>query len=1618
MTPCASERLEDRTLLASVISFARTAWSASEDANSLAVTVKRSGSINTTASAAFSTINNTAVAGQDFVEQFGAVRFNPGETTKAFSITILDDSQLEAQEFFELHLVNPVNASLGVAISSATIVDNESSGETSVFRPLDVLAEHQRTSTGGAAINTINQTGFVSGLDVSENPRDAYQSDIWYVNPLAQGSSTNPPEVLYYDLGSVQDVREVYLWTQNDNPFMGRPTNVSVSYLGANANPQFSLSGLASQAWQTGFSNEPVSANVYTGQVLRLDSTARTRYVRLTINAATAGTGGAFGFNEFAVGITSGNSSGSNGPGEVALAHSAVRVDEFSNNAAVTITRINGTQGAISVDFTTVNQSAEAISDYQATSGTVTLADGQTAATILIPINDDTINEGFESFGLSLDSVTGGAFLAQPRTAIVTIADDESSPPDNGGLLSEFNFDDRTATDTAGSSNGFFLNGARSQTDKQRGLVAEFDGLNDRILIPGDAVYDNNSRLTLAAWVRPDSFGNGDGIISSGETSSPWALQISDTGRLQFSANRNNPSGGSGGGSWKSSASIPAGTWSHVAVTYNGTVVRFYIDGELDRTVQSSLSFGSSGENIWIGTDQISSAYFDGRIDDARIYNRHLSPSLVAALMGDDPDNSFVGESVVTGLTQPTAIDFAPDGRMFIAEKSGVVRVFQNNSLRSQPFIDISGIVNNVRDRGLIGLAVHPSFPSVPYVYLSYVYDPPQTAGQPGLAGPDQAGNRVSRVSRFTANSASGFNTAVTNSEVVLLGTNSTWGQISRPDVDSTVDLTVAPSCNGGTLRDCLPVDAQSHGIGDIQFGTDGMLYVANGDGTSYGRVDPRSTRVQDINSLSGKLLRIDPITGAGKSDNPFYNGNPAANRSKVYSYGLRNPFRFAINPASGEPYIGDVGWTTWEEINVGRGANFGWPYYEGGNGQSFETGGYRDLSEAQAFYNSGASVEPAIWARTHAAGARAIVVGDFNSTNTYGSSLNGSLFFTDFGEPTIRALRLDGNGQPVTTETVAGSVGVVVSMTMGLDGYMYYVDIVGRIGRIVPGNGNSGNGNSNDFQFDIETGTLSITGTTGNDSFEFNLGSPDTIKINNIDYSVNVGTTRIQIDGAGGDDSVRVIGTSGDDFAEIYPTSLKYQSAGLIVTSTSTETITVDAGHGGSDTAYLYDSFLNDVFIGRPTNSRLSGPGYNSIARNFDEVATVALEGFDDGHMYDSSGSETYNGRDTYATLTGSDFYYIIINYDVTRAFSSSGADKAVFVDSPADDFLVAKPTYAYIRSGASYYNFISGFPELTAYSIRGGNDETQLYDSPGNDTFVGRPNSATLSGPGFSNTVESFGRVLAYANAGGIDGATFFDSPGNDLYVGRQTNAFLQGPGYFLYADRFYGTAAHSTAGGTDTAQFYDSPGNDVVTATSDTVVMIDAGRSFGNTAKSFEQTFSYSTKGGTDLAYLYDTVGNEIVVAKPEFTFMQGSSFYNYVQGFYTAAYARNGGIDSAQLYDSPMDDYFVSRSNVAFMRDVNSTYTNSVYNFDKVDAYSTRGGTDETQFYDSAGDDRVVARPGVATMFFAAQFGGSDHRAVGFNRVRAFRQRGGNDRIDQYSGLDYLFEKYGSWNVFGF
>jgi len=245
--------------------------------------------------------------------------------------------------------------------------------------------------------------------------------------------------------------------------------------------------------------------------------------------------------------------------------------------------------------------------------------------------------------------------------------------------------------------------------------------------------------------------------------------------------------------------------------------------------------------------------------------------------------NAFAWNPIVSGLTRPVDVQSSYDGsgRLFIVEKSGVIRLFKDGQLSSNPFLDISDRVDaGSNEMGLLGLAFHPAFEQNGYFYVNYTGDGGDT-----------------RISRFSANG----DAADPNSEKVLI-------VVKQP----------FPNHNGGV----------------VTFGPDGYLYLGLGDGGAGG--DPLQNG-QDTSALLGKILRIDVNNGdpyAIPADNPFGN--------EVWAYGLRNPWRISFDRVTGDLWIADVGQNEYEEVNYlaagsPGGANFGWNIMEGNHGYEGE---------------------------------------------------------------------------------------------------------------------------------------------------------------------------------------------------------------------------------------------------------------------------------------------------------------------------------------------------------------------------------------------------------------------------------------------------------------------------------------------------------------------------------------------------------------------------------------------------------------------------------------------------------------------------------------------------------
>src|SRR5262245_52562470 len=217
----------------------------------------------------------------------------------------------------------------------------------------------------------------------------------------------------------------------------------------------------------------------------------------------------------------------------------------------------------------------------------------------------------------------------------------------------------------------------------------------------------------------------------------------------------------------------------------------------------------------------------------------------------------FTETRIATGLSSPTAMSFAPDGRLFVCEQGGRLRVIRNGTLLATPFVTVS--VDSAGERGLLGVAFDPNFATEPFVY---VYHTTSTAPV------------HNRIVRFRASAANPDVAESPNGTVIL----------DLPNLSS------ATNHNGGA----------NHFLGD-------KLFVAVGENAN-------GSNAQSLNTTLGKILRLNR-DGSIPTDNPFFNQTTGQNRA-IWALGLRNPFTFAIQPGGGRLHVNDVGQNTWEEVN------------------------------------------------------------------------------------------------------------------------------------------------------------------------------------------------------------------------------------------------------------------------------------------------------------------------------------------------------------------------------------------------------------------------------------------------------------------------------------------------------------------------------------------------------------------------------------------------------------------------------------------------------------------------------------------------------------------------------
>ena len=406
--------------------------------------------------------------------------------------------------------------------------------------------------------------------------------------------------------------------------------------------------------------------------------------------------------------------------------------------------------------------------------------------------------------------------------------------------------------------------------------------------------------------------------------------------------------------------------------------------------------------------------------------------SEVAALDKLYIDSKFVGLSRISAFAFAQNVDV-----VFAVEKAGRVRVIVDGVTQPTAVLDMTDQVSDYIDSGMGGIAVHPDFPAVKEILITYTH-------YAGVTPIDESQPKYARVARLSV-----------REEVGVDGTVSYFTDAPR-EQDVIIGRLKAtaqyPSCNMRPLgADCGAVDFAAHSFTFVQYGPDGKIYIGTGDGAGYFKPEPHALYAQINDHLSGKILRVNP-DGSGPDNNPFFTGNKWDNASKVYAKGMRNPKSGSFDPANGKLCVGNVGWYSKEGIYcLDPGDNAGWPCVENGpvaNGYENTVLRRDGVVLARCPLEPGtynlpdytyAHVDIVVDGETIPAGA---VIGCARPTaDEYPANFKGSCVFGDYVFDTIESVSFNDDtiGNPSSTLILSGA-GKATDLTTDRDGRVCFV--------------------------------------------------------------------------------------------------------------------------------------------------------------------------------------------------------------------------------------------------------------------------------------------------------------------------------------------------------------------------------------------------------------------------------------------------------------------------------------------------------------------------------------------------------------------------------------------------
>jgi glucose/arabinose dehydrogenase len=374
---------------------------------------------------------------------------------------------------------------------------------------------------------------------------------------------------------------------------------------------------------------------------------------------------------------------------------------------------------------------------------------------------------------------------------------------------------------------------------------------------------------------------------------------------------------------------------------------------------------------------------------------------------------------IASGLRYPTDLSFLPDGRILVAEKDGLVRIVQDGKVARRPFLDLRDRVNTHFFRGVVDVTVDADFSRQPFVYVAYAVPGARPASSPEPT--------TVRLSRFRVHG----DVAVLASEKVLLGSE-------NPARGSCRQLPRG--------ADCLPAEIEHIGT-DMVFTPRGTIFVSTGDGGGREAVEQPAFAAQDPDTLGGKILHIDR-EGRGLPGNPYWNGDPEANRSKVWATGLRNPFRMSAVPGHPEVLVvGDVGWDSYEELDVvRRGFDLGWPCMEGPE----RTPLYQDTRFCRRYYDEHAPVGP--WYFVRQTNALSITAGvPLDDATGWPSEFAGQYVFGDWTTSEISVVPLELAAPAPPPRTIANHAAGPVAFALRPEGLYVVAVNTGELRLIAP---------------------------------------------------------------------------------------------------------------------------------------------------------------------------------------------------------------------------------------------------------------------------------------------------------------------------------------------------------------------------------------------------------------------------------------------------------------------------------------------------------------------------------------------------------------------------------------